>query len=152
MADNKVSVIGTVANKLQKLPIRDGQIIFVKDKKKVALDLDEKRTFYNEIVTFENDQERIDLLAPINGCFYFVIDTAILWFYQDEWVQITTSPQEVIFFGTKIPELGKANILYVDRTSGSEGIKIWDEDLGKYIIIADRTYSMSADDVLNLFT
>lgn len=152
MADNKVSVIGTVANKLQKLPIRDGQIIFVKDKKKVALDLNGKRTFYNEIVTFENDQERIDLLAPINGCFYFVIDTAILWFYQDEWVQITTSPQEVIFFGTKIPELGKANILYVDRTSGSEGVKIWDEDLGKYIIIADRTYSMSTNDVLNLFT
>lgn len=74
MADNKVSVIGTVANRLQNLPIRDGQVIFVKDKKKVALDLNGKRTFYNEIVTFNEDQERLDLLAPINGCFYFVIN------------------------------------------------------------------------------
>ena len=80
MADNKVSVIGTVANRLQNLPIRDGQVIFVKDKKKIALDLNGKRTFYNEIVTFNEDQERLDLLAPINGCFYFVIKTAILWF------------------------------------------------------------------------
>ena len=39
MADRVISVIGTVANKLPDLPIKDGQIIFVKDKKKVALDL-----------------------------------------------------------------------------------------------------------------
>lgn len=151
MADNKVSVIGTVANKLQKLPIRNGQVIFVKDKKKVALDLDGKRTFYNEIVTFDTDQERLDLLAPINGCFYFVIATAILWFYQDEWVQITTSPQEVIFFGTTLPDLGKENVLYVNKTSGTEGISVWDKNEGKYITVADRTYSMSSDDVLKLF-
>ncbi|HAU85038.1 MAG TPA: hypothetical protein DCW90_05945 [Lachnospiraceae bacterium] len=151
MADNKVSVIGTVANKLQKLPIRNGQVIFVKDKKKVALDLDGKRTFYNEIVTFDTDQERLDLLAPINGCFYFVITTAILWFYQDEWVQITTSPQEVIFFGTTLPDLGKENVLYVNKTSGTEGISVWDKNEGKYITVADRTYSMSSDDVLKLF-
>lgn len=152
MADNKVSVIGTVANKLQNLPIRDGQIIFVKDKKKVALDLNGKRTFYNEIVTFNDDQERLDLLAPINGCFYFVIKTAILWLYQDKWVQITASPNEVVFFGTQLPEMGKENVLYVDKTSGSEGISIWNQNAGKYITVADRTYSMSADDVLNLFT
>lgn len=152
MADNKVSVIGTVANRLQNLPIRDGQVIFVKDKKKVALDLNGKRTFYNEIVTFNEDQERLDLLAPINGCFYFVIKTAILWFYQDKWVRVTASPNEVVFFGTQLPELGKENVLYVDKTSGSEGISIWNQNAGKYITVADRTYSMSADDVLNLFT
>ena len=151
MADVKISVIGTVANKLQKLPIQNGQIIFVKDKRKVALDVDGKRTFYNEIITFEKDQDRIDLLTPINGNFYFVIDTAILWFYQDEWVQVSGAPQEIIFFGTQMPELGKANTLYIDRTSGQEGLSIWDETENKYITVADKTHSMSTEDVINLF-
>lgn len=151
MADKIISVIGTVANKLPELPIKDGQIIFVKDKKKVALDLNGKRTFYNEITTFNEDQERQELLAPINGCFYFVVKTAVLWFYQDEWIQITTPPKETIFFGTKIPELGKSNVLYVDRTDGQEGLSIWDEAESKYITIADKTHSMSADDVVKLF-
>jgi hypothetical protein len=48
--------------------------------------------------------------------------------------------------------MGKENVLYVDKTSGSEGISIWNQNAGKYITVADRTYSMSADDVLNLFT
>lgn len=151
MADKIISVVGTVANKLKDLTIKDGQIIFVKDKKRIALDLDGKRTFYNEITILETEQERLDLLAPINGCFYFVITTAVLWFYQDDWVQITSSPEEVIFFGTKIPELGKENVLYLDRTSGKEGISIWDEKEQKYITIADKTHSMSTDDVLSLF-
>lgn len=152
MADTKITVIGTVAAKLQQLPIQNGQVIFVKDKKKVALDLNGKRTFYNEIVTFEKDKERQDLLAPINGCFYFVIETAILWFYNNEWIQISAQPNDVVFFGAKIPELGKANTLYVDRTYGSEGISIWDEETNEYITIADRTHSMSTNDVLKLFS
>ena len=32
MASKVISVIGTVANRLPDLPIKDGQIIFVKDK------------------------------------------------------------------------------------------------------------------------
>lgn len=148
---NKISVVGTVANKLQQLPINDGQIIFVKDKKRVALDLNGKRTFYNDITVLESDQDRLDMLAPVNGCFYFVVKTAILWFYKDEWVQVSAQPQEVVFFGAQIPELGKENVLYVNRTSGNEGISIWDETQKKYIIIADKTQTMSADDVLNLF-
>lgn len=151
MADKIISVIGTVANRLPELPIKDGQIIFVKDKKKVALDLNGKRTFYNEIVTFSEDQERQELLAPISGCFYFVVNTAVLWFYQDEWIQITTPPEEIIFFGTQMPELGKANVLYVDKTDGHEGLSIWDETENKYITVADKTHSMSADDVIKLF-
>ena len=151
MADKMISVVGTVANKLKDLTIKDGQIIFVKDKKRIALDLNGKRTFYNEITVLDTDQERIDLLAPINGCFYFVINTAVLWFYQDKWIPITTSPEEVVFFGAKIPELGKENVLYVDRTSGSECVSVWDDKEQKYIVIADRTHSMSADDVLSLF-
>lgn len=151
MANKMITVIGTVANKVSSLPIKDGQIIFVKDKKKVALDLDGKRTFYNQIELLETEQDRLDLLAPINGCFYFVVNTAVLWFYQDDWVQLTTTPHDVVFFGTKIPELGKVNTLYVDREEGNEGIRIWDETTKQYITIADKTHSMSTSDVLALF-
>lgn len=149
MADKIISVIGTVANKLPDLPIKDGQIIFVKDKKKVALDLNGKRTFYNEIVTFEEDQERQDLLAPINGCFYFVIKTAVLWFYQDKWIQVTSTPEEVVFFGTEMPELGKANILYVSKSK--QNISVWDEERGGYVIVGEATGLITNEDIDKLF-
>lgn len=149
MADKVISVIGTVANKLPDLPIKDGQIIFVKDKKKVALDLDGKRTFYNEIVTFEEDQERKNLLAPISGCFYFVIKTAVLWFYKDKWIQVTTTPEEVVFFGTEIPELGKANILYVNKSK--QNISVWDEERGTYVIVGEATGLVTNEDIDKLF-
>ena len=149
MADRVISVIGTVANKLPDLPIKDGQIIFVKDKKKVALDLHGKRTFYNEIVTFEEDQERLDLLAPINGCFYFVIKTAVLWFYQDEWIQVTTAPEEVVFFGAEVPELGKANTLYVNKRK--RNISVWDENTSSYIIVGEAADLVTNEDIDKLF-
>ena len=149
MADKIISVIGTVAKKLPDLPIQDGQIIFVKDKKKVALDLNGKRTFYNEIVTFDTAQERQDLLAPINGCFYFVINTAVLWFYQDKWVQITTTPEEVVFFGTEVPELGKGNVLYVNKSK--QNISVWDEDSSSYVIVGEATGFIANEDIDKLF-
>lgn len=149
MASKVISVIGTVANRLPDLPIKDGQIIFVKDKKKVALDVDGKRTFYNEIVTFNDDQERKDLLAPINGCFYFVIKTAVLWFYQDKWIPITTTPNEVVFFGTEIPELGRANILYIN--SNKQNISVWDEGSNSYIIVGEACETITNEDIDKLF-
>lgn len=149
MASKVISVIGTVANRLPDLPIKDGQIIFVKDKKKVALDVDGKRTFYNEIVTFNDDQERKDLLAPINGCFYFVIKTAVLWFYQDKWIPITTTPNEVIFFGTEIPELGRANILYVN--SNKRNISVWDERSNSFIIVGEACGTITNEEIDKLF-
>ncbi len=146
-----IKVIGTIANKVKNLPIEDGQIIFVKDKKRVAVDIDGKRTFYNQIELLDKDQDRLDLLAPVNGCFYFVIDTAVLWFYQNDWIQLTTTPHDVVFFGTTIPELGRANVLYVDRKIDNECIRIWDEGTNSYITVADKTHSMSTDDIVALF-
>lgn len=149
MADKIISMIGTVSSRLPDLPIKDGQIIFVKDKKKIVLDLDGKRTFYNEIVTFTDDQERLDLLAPINGCFYFVIKTAVLWTYQNKWVQITTPPEEVVFFGTEIPELGKANVLYVNKNE--RNISVWDEDTNSYIVVGEAVDFVTNEDIDKLF-
>lgn len=99
MADTEkaiLSVVETTASRLPDLSIKNGQLIFVKDSQKIALDIDDKRTFYNQTVVLQTETERTSLLAPITGLFYFVIETAILWTYQTEgWIQITTPPASV---------------------------------------------------------
>lgn len=99
MADTEkviLSVVETTASRLPSLSIKNGQLIFVKDSQKIALDIDSKRTFYNQIVVLQTESERTSLLAPVTGLFYFVIETAILWTYQAEgWIQITTPPASI---------------------------------------------------------
>lgn len=96
MADTEktiLSVVETTASRLPSLSIKNGQLIFVKDASKIALDIDGKRTFYNQTVVLQTESERTSLLAPIVGLFYFVVETTILWTYQTEgWIQITTPP------------------------------------------------------------
>lgn len=91
-----LSVISTTASRLPSLPIVNGQLIFIKDKQKVMLDIGDKRTAYNQIIILQTESERTSLLAPISELFYFVIETNILWTYQTEgWVQITTPPSSI---------------------------------------------------------
>lgn len=149
MVEKILSVVGTVGKKLPDLPIKDAQLIFVKDKCKIALDLNGKRTFYNEIITFETEQERVELLAPISGCFYFVINTAVLWFYKDTWVQITTPPEEILFIGTELPELGSDNKLYINKEK--RNISVWDENGNGYITVGEVTGRISNAEIDKLF-
>lgn len=93
-----LSVCATVGSKLSDLVIKDGQLIFVQDKHKIALDFNGKRTFYNQIEELATEDARTAMLAPIKGAFYFVLDTGILWTYQSDWVQITTPPKDVTAF------------------------------------------------------
>lgn len=150
MADKSIiSVIGTVKSRLPDLSIKNGQLIFVQDAQTIALDLNGKRTFYNQIVTLDTDDQRENLLAPINGCFYFVVDTSVLWTYQTEWKQITSSPQEVIFIGIELPELGSANKLFVNTEK--QNISVWDEKINSYRIVSDTTKSISNEEIDQLF-
>ena len=150
MADKSIiSVIGTVKSRLPDLSIKNGQLIFVQDAQTIALDLNGKRTFYNQIVTLDTDNQRENLLAPINGCFYFVVDTSVLWTYQTEWKQITSSPQEVIFIGIELPELGSANKLFVNTEK--QNISVWDEKINNYRIVSDTTKSISNEEIDQLF-
>lgn len=149
MADKIISVIGTVAKRLPDLPISDGQIIFVKDKTKVALDLNGKRTFYNEISTFENDEERKESSDLIDDHFYFVVDTAVLWFYRNKWIQVTSEPEQVIFFGTEMPELGKANALYVNKNK--KNISVWDDETKSYIVVGEAVDVVTNEDIDKIF-
>lgn len=144
-----LSVCATVGSKLPDLVIKDGQLIFIQDKHKIALDFGGKRVFYNQIEELATDAVRTSMLAPVAGLFYFVIETAVLWTYRDKWVQITTPPKEVVFFGTELPELGVSKTLYVD--TARKEISVWDETTSGYVVVADKTNELTAEDVDALF-
>lgn len=144
-----LSACATVGSKLPDLVIKDGQLIFVQDKHKIALDFGGKRIFYNQIEELATEGARAAMLAPVSGLFYFVIDSAVLWTYRDRWIQLTTPPKEVVFFGTELPEFGVTKTLYVD-TSRKE-ISVWDDSLSAYIVVADKTNELTADDINALF-
>lgn len=144
-----LSVCATIGEKVKDLPIQNGQLIFVQDKHRIAFDFNDKRRFYNQIEELETEQERLSLLAPVSGTYYFIIETAVLWVYKTEWVQITTKPDEILFIGTEMPELGQARTLYVDRTN--KEISVWDDVSESYEKVSNYTDIMTREDILGLF-
>ncbi len=150
MASTVMSLVATSSSRVRQLPIKDGQLIFVQDLGRIAFDFKSKRVFYNQIVELETEVERQALEHPLNG-YYFVIDEACLWFYKDGWIQITEKPNEVIFIGVELPQLGSANKLYANTTEGAESISVWDEELGCYVVVADKTQEVTMNDILELF-
>lgn len=91
----KLSVTTTTDSRLPSLEIKNGQLIFVKDAQSIALDYDDKRTLYKQIVILQTETERTSLLAPISGIFYFVEETNKLWRYQSGWIQINITPDDI---------------------------------------------------------
>ena len=144
-----LSVCATTASKVRELSIKDGQLIFVHDTGKIALDFGGKRVFYNQIIELSTEQERATLLAPISGKYYFIIETAVLWTYQSDWIQITTPPDEVVFIGTELPELGSKKTLYINKQN--RNISVWDEDNQDYMVVGETINSITTDDINKLF-
>jgi hypothetical protein len=89
------------------------------------------------------------MLAPVAGLFYFVIETAALWTYRDRWIQLTTPPKEVLFIGTELPELGASKTLYVN--TADKEISVWDTATSGYVVVANKTGELTADDIDALF-
>ena len=145
-----MSLVATSSSRIRDLVIKDGQLIFIQDIGRIAFDFKGKRVFYNQIVELNTEVERLALEDPLGG-YYFVIDSACLWFYQDGWVQITEKPDEIVFVGVELPELGQANKIYANTTEGAENISIWNEELGAYVVVADKTHEVTENDILKLF-
>lgn len=145
-----LSVCATVGSRLSELAIKNGQLIFIQDKHRIALDYGDKRVFYNQIIELKTEQARKSLLSPVTGSYYFVVDTAVFWLYQESgWVQITTPPKEIVFIGTELPELGSVKTLYVD--TGNKEICVWDDTSSQYIVVANHTIEMTAEDIDAIF-
>lgn len=143
-----LSACATVGSKLSDLAIKNGQLVFVQDKHRIALDFNDKRVFYNQIEELSTETERASMLAPVNGIYYFVIDSAVLWTYQNRWIQITTPPEDVVFIGVELPVMGSNKTLYVDMTGG---ISVWDDVAQEYTVVADKCGSISTTDITALF-
>ena len=141
-----LSIIATNSDRISDLPISNGQLIFIQDKSKIAFDFNGNRKFYNDIEVVDTDQDRLKL-TPENGRFYFVIGTAVLWVYQDKWIQLTSTPESVLFIGTELPELGSENKLYINKNK--RNISVWDN--GTYITVSEVTNSISDEDIDKLF-
>lgn len=153
MAENEtktiLSLCATTSDKVKDLVIKDGQLIFVHDAGRLALDYKGKRTFYNQIIELNTEKDRTDLSDAVNGKFYFVIETAVLWRYFNGWIQITSSPKEVLFIGAEMPELGQPNKLYVNKSK--KEISVWNEDTNNYSAVSNYTDSIADSDIISLF-
>ena len=143
-----MSLIATTSSRIRDLVIKDGQLIFIQDLGRIAFDFKGQRVFYNQIVELNTEVERLALDSPLNG-YYFVIDSACLWFYQDSWIQITEKPQDIIFIGTELPQLGQEQKLYIDIDDRE--ISVWDDDTDKYITVSNYTEEVTTADIENLF-
>lgn len=143
-----MSLIATTSSRIRDLVIKDGQLIFIQDLGRIAFDFKGKRVFYNQIVELDTEAERLALESPLDG-YYFVIDSACLWFYQSGWIQITEKPQEILFIGTELPQLGQQDKLYVD--TDDKEISVWDEETDTYITVSNYTTEATKEDIESLF-
>lgn len=143
-----MSLIATTSSRIRDLVIKDGQLIFIQDLGRIAFDFKGQRVFYNQIVELDTEAERLALDSPLDG-YYFIIDTAVLWFYKNGWIQITEKPREILFIGTELPQLGQANKLYID--TDDREISVWDEETNGYIVVSNYTKEVTKEDIENLF-
>ena len=143
-----LKVIATSSSRIRDLVIKDGQLIFLQDLGRIAFDFKGQRVFYNQIAELDTEADRLAIKSPLSG-YYFVIDSAVLWYYKDEWVQITEKPQEVVFIGVELPELGQENKLYVDKDD--KEISVWDEETDRYIVVSNYTNEITEEDIESLF-
>ena len=138
MAKTATKFITTTQDRLELLPISDGQLIFVRDSRKICHDYNGERIEYGQIIVLTDENHRLSIAKPFNT-FYFVLDTRVLWRYQDSaWLPLTTSAKEsMVFVGDgELPEQGEKNVLYATSDNlftwnGTEYVKmgalLWEE-------------------------
>ena len=136
MAKTATKFITTTQDRLDLLPISNGQLIFVRDSRKICHDYNNERIEYGQIIVLTDESHRLSIAKPFNT-FYFVLDTRVLWRYQDtEWIPLTTPPKESVIFAGELPEKGEQNVLYavgsdIFTWNGAEYVKmgalLWEE-------------------------
>lgn len=124
MADSVIRYYAVSKNKLDQLAVADGQLIYVYDAREIYLDVNGERTSYSQIMVLFDEEHRKGL-KPVTG-FYFVSSTNVLWRYDNQWIQLTTSPREVVVFSNELPQQGVEETLYITEED------IYKFDDGKY--------------------
>lgn len=136
MVNPIVKLYSTTAARLNDLEVNDGQLIFVKDTRRIYLDMNGLRVEYSDIRLLSFDSDRSGLLAPVEG-FYYIEETNVLWRYKSKWTQISPSNLTPIVFGEleTFPEVGNPTSLYVSDNV----VYKWDAGLSSYLAVANNT-------------
>ena len=136
MSGSIVKFYHTKQSKLSSLPVRDGNLVFVTDTKKMYLDINGNRLPYVDIQILFQETDRTSILAPIEG-FYYVEETNVLWRYKGSWKQVTPDNMTPLFFGDydSFPEQGHSGTLYVSDNATYK----WDSVKLQYVCVANKT-------------
>ena len=157
MADNTMSttstvltVVATTGERVRELPIRDGQLVFVHNRNRIAFDHKGKRTFYNQVEILSTEYDRSLIESPMDG-YYFCVDSAIFYEYADgNWIARTKNSEEAVFIGDEYPSLGQlSGKLYVNKSA--KEIAVWEEDKNEYLVVSNHTAEITEEDILSLF-
>lgn len=132
-----LSAIATSNSKLSELSVKNGQLIFIQDKNTIAFDFGGRRRLYKQIEEVSTDADRLSILAPVTGCYYFVVETSVLWTYHNGWVQITTTPKDIKAYSDNALEDAKA---YADEI-GKRATGSVDEDGNIVITFGEQLWT-----------
>ena len=131
-ANPVLSAIATSNSRLSELPVKDGQLIFVQDKSTIAFDYGGKRVLYRQIEEISTESARTSMLAPVNGHYYFVVDTGVMWTYRNGWVQITSAPNEIKDYADSIADSASADATSKANAALDEA-KVYADEIGKRV-------------------
>jgi len=138
MANNKIIMkfIATTSDKLDKIGLKPGQLIFTTDDRVIYLDTDVKRTTYAAIMTIVDENTRQSLSSPIDG-FYYVRKENALWnYYNGLWTQMTGQRSNLVFSDSGLPVTGENETLYVEDTA----IYRWNELTHSYDCVGGASW------------
>lgn len=54
-----------------------------------------------------------------------------------------------VYIGINKPSTGEENVLYADTTN--QNVAVWDKESNGYIIVGEKTKTISNDEILKLF-
>lgn len=146
-AKYKLSILSSGINELSDIPVINGQLIFVKNRNIITLDMNSSRTFYRGINTIDSESELKSYERDSE--FVFVKESHNLYVYLDNnWIQLVDRDNAKLIKGER-PLIGDAKGLYVD--SSSQNISVWDEAKQKYVIVGEVIHPISLNTIDALF-
>ena len=130
----QVKFIATVKAKIDSIPKEPGNIIFSTDDRVVYLDkASDKRISFQEIMTIATESEREVYTGAVNGGFYYVTETHLLYRYSNDekWICLNKAGSGNVIFDDRgsFPEKGDPTALYVTDDS----IYKWSDSSNDYI-------------------
>lgn len=138
MANSKIIMkfIATTSDKMDKIGLKPGQLIFTTDDRVIYLDTDKGRTSYADIMTIVDEATRQSIKSPIDG-FYYVRKENALWnYYNGLWTQMTGQKSNLVFSDSGLPAEGVKETLYVEDTA----IYRWNELTQSYDYVGGASW------------